>query len=716
MVAPSRNCTDPARLARRAGRPLTLAAALALAALAQVSPATAQGPRAQNDGIFLPVPSRINDDAVSQIEAKIKDALKRQKAGSFTVILDFNPDGQPVGTRDVYACMRLMRYLRGLRQQHANVKTVAFVHNEVTQHTVLPVLACTEMVMSKKASIGKVLDDQQGGLHPEARLPPEAREAYDQVARDRPSPDIVWKMIYADMALRELDTTGGPRYVDDRTAQDPRALDKALQRMGVKLKAKGSIPAKLGIGNTSFDSETARKPEYGLCKQILNTGGEVVRAYGLPPYALHEHAMLGRTRVGWRVDLTSTVNKAKLDSLERRVKQAVGRGANVLILYLDCEGGDTVDVVSTARMLSGLKDDAGALPVMTIAYVPPRRALGAATFLALGCSQIVMAKESFLGDFDYLKNSGDKLAAARDMLVNLAEERGYPAALFRDTMQPNDKGEFTKISARVAGEQGIARYADVENVEDLYKRAELDPAKVRVSRDDWLDKVAEFFREEVVKLFLIMIGIAGLILELKMPGTGFPGVVAAVCFVLFFWAHSFVGEFTMLAVFLFLLGLVLIGLEIFVVPGFGVTGISGIVLVVASLVLVTLERMPETSQDWVNLGATVTTLGISLVAAIVGACVLAWYLPHIPYASRLVLQPPGENEQDADGDAFGGRPEAAAALLGAIGVAATTLRPAGKARFGDDYLDVVAEGDYVNPGSRVQVVEIEGNRIVVKEV
>jgi membrane-bound ClpP family serine protease len=236
-----------------------------------------------------------------------------------------------------------------------------------------------------------------------------------------------------------------------------------------------------------------------------------------------------------------------------------------------------------------------------------------------------------------------------------------------------------------------------------------------MARDDWLDKVAEFFREPLVNVLLIMLGIAGLILELKMPGIGFPGVIAAVCFVLFFWAHSFVGQFTMLAVLLFVLGLILIGLEIFVLPGFGVTGISGIVLLVGSLVLVTLERMPETTQDWVGLGTRISMFGISLVAAIVAAFVLAWYLPHLPYAGRLVLAPPSD-EEDGEMDPLGPTPDSRASLLGAIGVAATTLRPAGKARFGDDYLDVIAEGDYVDPGSRVQVIEIEGNRIVVKEV
>jgi len=108
-----------------------------------------------------------------------------------------------------------------------------------------------------------------------------------------------------------------------------------------------------------------------------------------------------------------------------------------------------------------------------------------------------------------------------------------------------------------------------------------------------------------------------------------------------------------------------------------------------------------------------STFGVSLVAAIAGAFMLAWYLPHIPYANRLVLLPPSEEKADA---AHIEESSARLALLGAIGVAETTLRPAGKARIGDEFLDVVAEGDYVNPGTRVQVIEIEGNRIVVKAV
>ena len=193
-------------------------------------------------------------------------------------------------------------------------------------------------------------------------------------------------------------------------------------------------------------------------------------------------------------------------------------------------------------------------------------------------------------------------------------------------------------------------------------------------------------------------------------------MVAALCFVLYFWAHhdQMRGHLTMLAVLLFILGLILIALEIFIVPGLGVTGISGIVLIVLSLGLVTLVKKPETTQEWMDFGATLTTLGFGLVGSVGTALLVAWYLPHIPYANRLMLAPPTEalDSLEEQGVPVG----TPAALLGAIGVAATALRPAGKAQFADDYLDVVAEGSYVPAGARVQIIEIEGNRIVVKEV
>jgi membrane-bound ClpP family serine protease len=199
-----------------------------------------------------------------------------------------------------------------------------------------------------------------------------------------------------------------------------------------------------------------------------------------------------------------------------------------------------------------------------------------------------------------------------------------------------------------------------------------------------------------------------------MPGSTFPGSVAAICFVLFFWAYSFVGQFTLLAIMLFVLGLVFLGIEVFVVPGLGFSGVAGAVLMFLGLLLVTLEHWPTDQAEWTRFGETFGSLAIGLGVAIVGAFVLTWSLPSIPILNKMVLKPPGESAESTHSASLSN--SGLVDLLGAIGVAVTPLRPSGKAQFGGQFLDVIAEGDYVSPGGRVQVIEIEGMRIVVKEV
>ena len=228
-----------------------------------------------------------------------------------------------------------------------------------------------------------------------------------------------------------------------------------------------------------------------------------------------------------------------------------------------------------------------------------------------------------------------------------------------------------------------------------------------------LDRIAGFFRMPIVHVALVAIGLIGLIFEFKYPGTTFPGSVAAICFVLFFWSFSFVGEFIVLAVLLFLLGLVLLGLEVFIIPGLGFAGVAGAALMFFGLLLVTLQHWPSDPEEWAEVGATFGGLAIALVVGVAGAIALTWSLPSVPLLNRMVLAPPEEEPSTVPTSLSN---SGMVALLGAMGVAVTPLRPAGKAQFGEQFLDVIAEGDYVPPGNRVRVVEIEGSRIVVKEI
>src|SRR5262249_2632737 len=158
----------------------------------------------------------------------------------------------------------------------------------------------------------------------------------------------------------------------------------------------------------------------------------------------------------------------------------------------------------------------------------------------------------------------------------------------------------------VARSLKVARHVVTgREVRQVYAEYGLEADQVKEITPDWLDQIASFLRLPVVRFLLVMIAITCLILEFKIPGATAPRLIPAVCFVLFFWAQSHLsGQIIILAILLFLLGLILIAIEVFVLPGFGFVGISGILLIVIGLGLATIERAPQSQSDWLNLGAT----------------------------------------------------------------------------------------------------------------
>jgi membrane-bound ClpP family serine protease len=753
------------RQGRRASGSARLGQLAAATLLAASLLPTARADEAPGEGLFVTVHNPITSEVVNRVKETTTRAVEHfreaeRSAGgprprTFKIVFDFNPGVQgaqvsPSGTRDFGPCQDLAEHI--LRLQ--DVTTIAFVRSEVTRHTVLPVLACTEIVMAEGAALGDVLRDQAG------LLSNSKREAYREVIRGR-SPAIVLKMLNPDMiVLKARRLRGGDWYIDARD-------EAAEAKNGVVVTDRNPV---VGAGPNSTLFTAAQAREFGLCQPFfLQTRQQVAEKYQLPASSLREDPLMGRNPVAWRIEVRGTVNGALAETLRRRIRRAIGQGANLLIVQLECSGGDTQVAQDLARELRDLKDDRNELPVMTVAYLPAATP-DTGVIVALGCTEIVMHKDAEIGDFaQYVYEHPDggqvEVDPARNRLrlqalMDLAREQGYSPLLMRGMMDPHvtiywatnlkdgrerrflsaeelkedresapptwgrevlikpgdPNGKLLTLKADRARELGLARHT-VESVNEVYALYGLSPSQVHVAGPDWLDELAAFFRNSLVSVFLVMIGITCLILELKMPGLGLPGVIAALCFVLFFWSHSqLAGQITMLAVLLFVLGLILIGLEVFVLPGFGVAGISGVVLILVSLALVTVEKKPETSDEWAGFITSLATFGLALLGAVPLAMALAWYLPNIPYVNRLILKPEAERAEElGEGEPELVRPELAA-LLGAIGVAATPLRPAGKVQFGEEFVDVVAEGAYVVPGARVQVVEVEGNRVVVKEI
>jgi membrane-bound serine protease (ClpP class) len=212
---------------------------------------------------------------------------------------------------------------------------------------------------------------------------------------------------------------------------------------------------------------------------------------------------------------------------------------------------------------------------------------------------------------------------------------------------------------------------------------------------------------------LLFIGIVALYAELQMPGVGIGGFVACVAFLLFFWSKFTVQTADWLEVILFLGGVCFLLLEIFFLPGFGIFGLGGGLMIVASLVLASQTFiLPHTPAEMGDLRRSVTVVCAAAMGAIVAGVAMRRYLPHAPMFNRMMLNPLDDNElaEQQQREAIVDFQH----VLGCEGVTTTPLSPSGKAKVGDELLDVVSDGDAIEKGSAIVVVEVHGNRVVVK--
>jgi len=219
---------------------------------------------------------------------------------------------------------------------------------------------------------------------------------------------------------------------------------------------------------------------------------------------------------------------------------------------------------------------------------------------------------------------------------------------------------------------------------------------------------------------LLFVGLFMLVLELKLPGIGLPAITSALAFLLFFWSHYLSGTADQLEIILFLVGLVCLALELFVFPGVGVFGMSGILLILTSIVMASHTFVwPTQEYEYRELGYTLIQISVAMVAVGAGAVVLARYFPSLPLFNRLVLKPEpwtGTGVDDAVVKPSLEGYESLAFLIGETGRSTTMLRPTGKARFGDLLIDVIADGYFIEPDILVEVLDVQGTRVIVKRV
>jgi membrane-bound serine protease (ClpP class) len=267
-----------------------------------------------------------------------------------------------------------------------------------------------------------------------------------------------------------------------------------------------------------------------------------------------------------------------------------------------------------------------------------------------------------------------------------------------------EKGKLLTLTASQALEHKVADLA-ADTLDAALAAAGLPGVEVRVARQTWAEALVRFLTHPVVGSLLMTIGLLGLLVEIRTPGFAVPGTVGLISLGLFFWGHWIVQLAGWEELLLIAIGVLLLALEVFVIPGVTVAGIAGIVALVAGL-----------GMTLVGAGATasviITALGrvaISILLAMAGAFAFVRALPRLPFGRRLVLETGMAVDQG-----YVSAPESDRQWLGKTGTAISPLRPAGIAEFDGARVDVVSDGGFVDAGSPIEVTRVDGNRIVVR--
>lgn len=395
----------------------------------------------------------------------------------------------------------------------------------------------------------------------------------------------------------------------------------------------------------------------------------------------------------------------------RVIHEAEISNASAVIVKINTFGG-RVDAATQ------IKDALLKSKIRTIAFIN-NRAISAGSLIALSCNKIIMAPGGSIGAATVVDQMGEKQSEKyqsymRSEMRSTAEKNGRRTDIAQGMVDERiiipglvDSTQLVTLTTEEAIKYGIADIESSDLIEGL-KKLGFENVEVVNNESNWAENVVKFLNNSLVSSILIMIGIFGLIAEVKTPGWGVPGTAGVIALALFFGSSYILQLASTLDIILFIIGLILLAAEIFVIPGFGVAGIGGILLILISLFLSLTPSGPFFNFESISL-AFVQLAG-ALAAAFILILVLAKFLPKSRSFSKLILD---ESEKSEKG--FVSYPSEKN-LIGAEGVALTTLRPAGTAEINGKRVDVMTDSEYVQQGSKIVVERVEGIKVVVKKI
>jgi membrane-bound serine protease (ClpP class) len=401
--------------------------------------------------------------------------------------------------------------------------------------------------------------------------------------------------------------------------------------------------------------------------------------------------------------------------IQRVLDQATADGAAAVVLDINTLGGRLDAAIAIRDALLDSK-------VQVVAFIN-RRAISAGALIALAAHRIAITDGGTIGAATPVQigQPGEQATPVAEKTVSYvrkefratADSRKRPATVAEAMVDADleipgliDKGKLLTLTTEEALAQGIADFR-ANDLTALLAAIDMDGAEIRHARVNWAERLVRLLTHPVVSSLLLSVAMIGILVELRTPGFGIPGIVGLTSLVLFLGGHWLVELAGWEELLLVGVGLVLLALEIFVIPGFGIAGVTGIAALLAGL---TLSLLGAGSTPMI-IARSVGRVTLSMAAAAIASLVLMRFLPRLPGGSRLVL----ETGLGAD-EGFASPPESDRQWLGKTGRTQSALRPAGIATIEGERVDVISDGEMIEPGTEVIVTRVDGNRVVVRRL
>lgn len=419
----------------------------------------------------------------------------------------------------------------------------------------------------------------------------------------------------------------------------------------------------------------------------------------------------------YKFDIKKEIAPPVWHSTKKALEEAVAQNADIILIEMSTYGGmlESADSIRTKILNS---------PIPVICFIH-HNAASAGALIAIACDSIYMSTGSSIGAATVVDQAGqvvpDKYQSyMRAMMRATAEANGRDPNIAQAMVDPRieiegviDSGSVLTFTSTEAMKFGFCEGV-AENVEEVLNIAGIDNYEIIEQKLTAIDKIIGFLISPVISGILIMVIVGGIYFELQTPGIGFPSIAAVTAALLYFAPLYLEGLAAHWEILIFIVGIILVAIEIFAIPGFGIAGIAGIVFIITGL---TLSMIGNIGLDFrpVKFDSFIVSFFIVIISIFL-SIIASYFLTKSMFSRNRIFGSLALETVESAEEGYTASDSQYREMIGRTGTAHSILRPVGKVNIGGEIFDATAITGYIDKGDKIEVVRYETTQLFVRKI